>query len=292
MDEALVIKEKLTKKVNFDKPDVKNYLDVRLYLQDTYQFQKNINPLFSYNIWATQMGLHSKSYLRFAVLGQRGISLELTQKLAEFLKLSAADQEYFSLLVLFTQSKLPEQKQIFGRRLTQILRQELSTTEISLSSQILKNPLALALRNLLSYTDLPQSLLQLSQLLEVSEIELVALLQLLEEERLIEKTDVFWKATHNHIKISDKTNRETIEYHQKILQKAIIAADLPTTERYFRSLGITLGAEEYTQVLQDLDQYIKNIALKYETHEISGKRYYQFSFNLIPWTHKIKKVIC
>lgn len=292
MDKTLVTKEKSTDKIILDKPDVKSYLDARQYLQDIYQFKKSNNSFFSYSIWANQMALHSKSYLRFAVLGQRGISLELTQKLSEFLQLSSVDQEYFSLLVLFTQSKSSAQKQIFGRRLTQILRQEFSAIEVFPSAQILKNPTALVLRSLLSYDDLPNSLLELSQLLEISEIELASLLQLLEEEKLIVKTDIFWKATCNQIKVSDKTNRETLEYHQNILKKAILAADLPSNERYFRSLGIALSSEEYNHILQDLDQYIKNISLKYESHEISEKKYYQFSFNLIPWTLKIKKATC
>ncbi len=138
-------------------PNVRSYLDANQFLQDVYRYRKSAKEKFSYEIWAQEMGLTSKSYLRFAILGQRRISPELTQKVSKFLQLEGVEEEYFTLLVLYTQTEQKEQKVLLGHRLTQLLRNDQAMTEVSPSAGILSDPLKIAVRNLLSFSDIPRT---------------------------------------------------------------------------------------------------------------------------------------
>lgn len=270
-------------------PDVRSYLDAVQFLQDVYSYYKDNNPRFSYAFWAKEMGLHSKSYLRFSVLGQRGISAELAQKISVFLNLQGNSQEYFSLLVLFTQCPEPEQKKLLGRRLTQLLRQEIPIDEISLPESVMASPLAVTVRNILSYSDIPRTEHFLSQLLKTPHEELVRMLALLEKENLIRKQGDHWISTHESIRMTDKSKGETKQYHKLSLLKAIESQDMPADIRHFRSVGLAMNSEEYKGYLQELDQFVKSVFAKYDSDELRTRRVYQMNFNVFPWTDEIPK---
>jgi uncharacterized protein (TIGR02147 family) len=270
-------------------PDVRSYLDAVQFLQDVYSFHKELNPRFSYDVWAKEMGLNSKSYLRFAVLGQRGISPELTQKLSEFLKLEGNSSEYFSLLVLFSQCPQPDQKKLLGRRLTQLLRQELPVDEVNLPASVVASPLAVTVRNILSYTDIPRTEEFLVQLLKISREDLWDILSLLEKENLIKLEGEHWTTTHESIRVTDKTKGETRQYHKLSLLKAIESQSMPVDIRHFRSVGLALSSEEYQSYLQELDQFVKSVFAKYDSDELRSRRVYQMNFNVFPWTDEVQK---
>lgn len=270
-------------------PQVRSYLDANQFLQDVYRYRKDKQPdgnKFSYDIWAQQMGLTSKSYLRFAILGQRKISSMLAQKISDFLKFNDLDKEYFSLLVLFTQCQQKDQKTILGRRLTQLLRSEVTMTEIAPSQSLLGNPLMLAVRNLLSFSDIPRTPDFLQKILRVSSEELKDILATLTRENLISQKGNEWIANDHDIKISDKDQRETLLYHKQCLLKAIEAQAKPVHERHFRSIGIAMTAEEYAKYLQHLDQFIQSIFANFNCDSFAQKRLYQVNFNLYPWTEQ------
>jgi uncharacterized protein (TIGR02147 family) len=267
-------------------PQVRSYLDAYQFLQDVYQHRKSLSTAekkFSYEVWAQQMGLTSKSYLRFAVLGQRGISPELTQKISDNLGFEGLDKEYFSLLVLYTQTRQREQRALLGRRLTKLLRSESTMTEIR-PTGILSDPLTIAVRNLLSFNDIPRTEEFLHKQLEINPGELAQILEKLRSENLIEKQGAEWVATSEDIKVSDKDHSETLLYHKNCLLKAIEAQAKSPQERHFRSVGLAMTGEEYQRYLEQLDQFIKTVFADFNGDRFGQKRLYQLNFNLFPWT--------
>lgn len=265
-------------------PKVQNYLDAREYLQDIYAHYKTENPKFSYSSWARDMGLQSKSYLRFAVLGERGLSPELVQRISEFLKLDRIETEYFTLLTIYTQCDQPEQKKVLARKLTHYLRDEIKMDEVRPVQGVLANPLAITIRNILSFSDIPRTTEFLMSLLAISEEEMTTALMALQGENLITFDGKSWTATQNSIKVSNQTNGETLEYHKQCLLKAIEAQAKPADERHFRSVGLAMSKEEYQNYLQDLDQFVKSTFGKYNQEELINRRVYQINFNLFAWT--------
>lgn len=110
-------------------PLLYEYLNANLYLQDFYQFKKSTKRNFSYETWAQALGVPSKSFLRFAVIGERSISEKLAYHIASYIGFNEAEKEYFFFLVLYTQSSETEAKRIYGKRLTEILNVQIGAKE-------------------------------------------------------------------------------------------------------------------------------------------------------------------
>lgn len=267
-------------------PNVKEYLDVHQYLQDAYASLKNANPRFSYMTWARGMGLQTKSYLRFAVVGQRGISPEMAQKMSEYFQFDGIDKEYFTLLVLYTQCEQKDQKKILGSRLLQLLKQDVQMAEADISQGVLAKPLAITIRTILSYSDISRTPQYLAKLLNITVEEVVGHLGLLEAEGLVARDKDEWSATTASLKMSDRSAGETLHYHKQCLLKAIEAQMAPSYLRHFRSLGLALSEEDYQSYLQNLDQFVKATFAKYDGDALLSKRIYQINFNLFPWTER------
>lgn len=268
-------------------PDVKTYLDANQYLRDVYSFRKKQSQIFSYENWARELGITSKSYLRFAILGQRTISDHLTQKLTTSLNLNKTDAEYFAILILYTQCSHFEQKKIYGRQLTQLLRNNVEVKELNIKTDAVLHPLYIVVRSLLSFSDIERSATAIARLLNLKLDELQPILQLLEKESLIKFNGHEWTAIHDNVKVPDSPGREAIlAYHRLSLLKAIEAQTLSPEERNYRSLGIALTREEYSEFLQDFDAFARKIYAKYSGDQFFERRFYQFNFNLFPWTEK------
>lgn len=273
------------------RPNVRSYLDANQFLQDMYKYLKHHSTKkekFSYELWAQEMGVKSKSYLRFAILGQRGISAELAQKISDSLKFEGLDREYFTVLVVYTQTRQKEQKNLLGRRLTQLLRSESNMKEIAPPTSLISNPLTMAVRNLLSFSDIPRTSEFLQKLLNCSEESILEILNKLSEEQLVIKKGNEWEALSADVKISNQTRAETLFYHKQCLLKAIEAQTLPLEERNYRSIGLALSAEQYQSYLEHLDQFVKNVFSLFNEDTISNKRLYQINFNLFPWTKELQ----
>lgn len=266
-------------------PDVKTYLDANQYLRDIYAFKKQCDKTFSYENWARKLDITSKSYLRFAILGQRTISDQLTQKFTAFLNLNKTDAEYFAILVLYTQCSHIEQKKLYGKQLTQLLRTAVNVQELEIKTDAILHPLYIVVRSLLSFSDIERSPAVIANLLNLKLDELHPILQMLEAEGLIYFNGFEWIATHDNVKVADAPGREAIlAYHKISLLKAIDAQKLLPEERNYRSLGLALTREEYNEFLQDFDAFAKKIYSKYTSNQFSNRRFYQFNFNLFPWT--------
>lgn len=272
-------------------PVVSSYLNVHLYLQDVYRFRKLNEKYFSYEHWSQELGLTSKSYLRFAILGKRRISDSLAQKFCDSLKLSEPEKEYFCILILYTQTSQPEQKRRYGKKLTQLLRESLPMAEVEPVESLMANPLYLMIRNFLSFPDAFKSTAFLAKTfgIEVSATE--SILERLSAAGFIQFKNDEWCAVHEDIKIADKPKNETLlEYHRLSLARAIQAQQMPFDERHYRSLGLVLSRKEYADYLNELDGFAKKIYAKYNQNTITSRRVYQINFNAFPWTEEIQPV--
>jgi len=271
------------------RPELRSYLDVRQFLTDYYEQEKTLNKSFSYEAWSRQLGLKSKSTLRFALLGERSISEELTQKFCDYFDFSDGEKEYFTFLVLYTQCENPEQKKFYGQKLTAFLRQEINTHVASPSMKFLADPIQLVLRNLLSFDDLVKTPENLAPILGKSPQEIEDLLSNLEKEGLAIQDSGRWKAAHKNIRFANQEHETALaEYHRMSLLKAIEMQKSALKERSYRSLNLALSPEEYESYQRDLNEFVKMLFAKYNTDLLADRRIYQMNFNLFPWTNVYK----
>lgn len=270
-------------------PAINEYLNVNLYLEDYYHYRKSLPEGFSYESWAQSLGVSSKSFLRFAILGKRTISEELAHKLALFIGLSEKETEYFYLLVLYTQASQAEVKRTYEKKLIQTLRGEIDWEYVKPSANLLERPLYFAIRNILVFEGSPRNPEGLADLLGVSSVEVLSLLEELQEQGFVKNEDGKWSACQNLIRVNQGSdNQAQLSYHKKSLESAIEAQTLPAETRHYLSLSIPLTEEEYKDCINEVDQFFNDLYGKYAKENVVGSRFYQMNFNLIPWTKKIE----
>ncbi len=87
-----------------------NYRDYRVYLRDHYEECVGRNARFSLRCFAMKIGLNVSNLTRI-LKGERNISEETAQRLADYLKLRDRESAYFHLLVQYNQARNPADKQ-------------------------------------------------------------------------------------------------------------------------------------------------------------------------------------
>ena len=97
--------------------EIFEYSDYRKYLKDLLEDRKRVNRLFSHRAVLQKMGITSTGFLANVISGRKNLTPAQVQKLAQIMKLKAAEARYFECLVLFNQAKSLEDKNNQMRRL-------------------------------------------------------------------------------------------------------------------------------------------------------------------------------
>lgn len=269
---------------DFVRPDVKNYIQANHFLRDIYTYRKAKEPGFSYESWAQELEITSRSHLRLSIIGRRNISDTLAQKLAENLQLSSKEKDYFLLLILHSQSHNPSQKSYYAKKLADFFTAKIEKKTVAPTQQLLKDPTIIALRLYLTFDDVSGSESELSQQLGISMAEIQEKLKILVAHSLVEEEKPgFWRATSKWIQFQDQPDNTGIRaYHAASLDAAKESINFPVESRYFRSLTWAMNAEEYKDFLRDFNEFMEQMNAKYERSVLEDRKLMQINFNLIP----------
>jgi uncharacterized protein (TIGR02147 family) len=219
------------------KPEITKYLNVYQYLQDYYQFCKKQNSDFSYEAWSQQLQVNDKSYLRMMVLGKRPINEKMNKAFIHNLAFEKKQADYFSTLVQYTQSKTQESKNLFGKKLIQLLKNDLDQIEIEAEYEFLSNPLLPRLHVFLTFQDLDQSLQNLAWLLGSHEEEIEKALKKLTEMKLVELKNNRYTPLKKTFKVPEQFGHLGLSsFYRQNLEAAQVAIELPPEQRRFKSL--------------------------------------------------------
>ncbi len=88
-----------------------NYLNYRDYLRDFYNYNKGIDPRFSYRYFLNKAGIQSPIYYQQVILGKRNLTPATQQKFVKALELNKEEASYFKLLCDFNHAKTNKVKQ-------------------------------------------------------------------------------------------------------------------------------------------------------------------------------------
>lgn len=93
------------------------YLDYRKFIRDFCVEKRKEFPGFSYRYLSQKAKIRSPGFLSWVIQGKRNISNQLIVKLAQALKLSARETEYFGHLIRFNQAKDCDEQQYEYKKL-------------------------------------------------------------------------------------------------------------------------------------------------------------------------------
>ncbi len=271
------------------KPTLKKYLNVFQYLQDVYLFRKKVDSRFSYDVWAEELNASDKSYVRLVVFGKRPLNPKMAAALVKNLELSEVDAEYFLMLIQYSQSKTREQKDLFGKKLISLLRNDFDYLEIQAHHEFLSHPLLPRLQVILSFQDLDQSVENLSWILGVSVQEVTEALEKLENFKLVEKVQGRYNPLKKSFKVPDGFGEMGLKlFYERNLDDARAAIQLPKEERRFKSLFLPMNEGEFQKYLDNLESYLNEQLVQHNPDDYVDRRLYQVHFNIIPVSAKTR----
>ncbi|KYG64809.1 hypothetical protein AZI86_11430 [Bdellovibrio bacteriovorus] len=266
-------------------PDVFGYLSLLKFLQDYYQARKSAEPGFSYDVWATELGFQSRSYLRMVLIGRKKVSEGFIEKFNGAQGWSQAEASYFSILAKYNQSTLASEKQLYGNKLIQILKSFSERKTVKDAVEFLSKPLYARLLVMLSFEDITPTDTTFARLLGTSVEEINSALQVLESLKLATAsnvdTEVHWRPNQTNFDVPDSVGSVPLmHFHKTSLQDSMEAFDQPKDLRRFKSLLLPLSAEEMILFHQMTDEFISQLSARFQSNTYSSRRLFQVNLNV------------
>lgn len=260
-----------------------DHMDIGTYLQAIYQYRKSENKKFSFATWATEIGFTNKTILRLILQRKRRMTEKSIALLKKNLNLSGAEEEYFAVLVEYSQAKSTQQRKAMGQKLIEMQRLRFSPLEVPTDTGILQDVYGPLVLMAVSSFDKPVSLSQVAKHVPLSLDRLQQIADVLVEANFIEQKNETYQAKQNTFKIGDHFGHAGLKrYYQYWFEKSVHAINLPYNLRRFRSLQVALSAEEFESVVAKLNEFATNLLSQYETNTLDQRSLYLIQSALFP----------
>ncbi|MBK7960685.1 MAG: DUF4423 domain-containing protein [Bdellovibrionales bacterium] len=284
-------------------PELGNYLNYRLFLNDFYLYRKKIskNDLrpYNYQFFSAAANIKSPNYLKMIIEGRRNLSEDMIGKFGRALSLSKDQTEEFRILVRMNQSEDTSERNIFLKTLSEFrVEQKLKSGQIDRRAwEKIPNWTAWVI---LAVVDQPSAQVRMSDLRAIlrdkaSEDEIEkAVSGLLGSGQLSRDSRGLLRRGRAHSETPEDVPVALVRKLQAQLMYLGLESlyhDAPT-EREFGTLTLNLTKDEFAEIKFKLRQMRK--AIHKDTSiarmKTAGERVYQLNIQLFPVTDKITAV--
>lgn len=274
-----------------------SFVDPIEFLRRVYEVRKEKQRGFSYQVWAQELGLKSRSFLRLVLIGKRSLTGDLAIKLIQNLNLKKQEAQFFMHLVQL-QRACDLQTQEYHSREISNLRQKFLLKSHSIVElpnkdyyEFLSNFRIPRLQVLLGMSDILKTSNHLASLLQVKESETIAMLETLRAIGLAvcdEKSE--WSSQSKELGTMDELGNIALQsFHRKSLEEAIVALSSPTETRRYQTAVLALTPEQFLEIHKEMRQIFEDLLKKYDDASSLNKKIYQLNMNLIPVTRPIDR---
>lgn len=266
-------------------PDLYQYTNYRLYLQDYYQSQKSANPDFSLRFFAKQAKFPSHGLLNYLMEGKRNLSKKTLDKLATALRLNKDQAQYFENLVFFNQARGIDEKSFYYEKLLRSPAKSSFRKMETSQLQIFRRWYNIAIREMLNLKEFRNNPNWISERLlpKVERYEVQESLEMLLAQGLIKKTANGFKAADPDITTDDEVRSFLVKnYHLQMLKVAAWAQeDVPAKERDISSVCMAIKESELPNIKKHL-QLMRKELRNFRAEDGSGERIIQVNIQLFP----------
>lgn len=267
-------------------PDIFDFLDVVLFLQEYYKYKKSINKNFSYSSWCQELNIGSNTILRFILQRKRRITLKTAEILKINLKLNNSECEYFNYLLSYSQSNTEAERTASGSKLIAIqcsrYKQNIINPELASSDALM--PVILTL---LSFTDFKATNESIAEALDISIDNIQIVMQQLLINNLVRIDNEMYFSKVNSFKIADQPYLMSLrKFHEFWLEKSKAAFDLDFKERRFRALKFSLSEDEFNLAIEKINKFSIELLSQFNHSTIEGRRLYMLENVLFPVTKR------
>lgn len=272
-----------------ESPRVFDFINIQDFLTSYYQYRKSKERQFSYEIWAREAGIKSRSLLRMVVLGKRSLTLKMAEILSYQFSFQPDELKYFLLLVEYSAAKSKEQRNFIWKKMLPLVQQQQAQQVID-EPDFLSSHWLPKIQLLLSFSDIEKTTQVISKILGIELQQTEVFMKALEQLKLVKKVEnsvsgATWNSHVGRFKIPESSQKAQLKnFYVQAFQDAEKAIALKPEIRKFRSLLVPLSTNEYAEVLLQLEEAFQEILLKYKSDELNGRRLYQMTTSLVPLT--------
>jgi len=280
---------------NIKKPVLFDYLHAATYLHDYFNYRKKLAPDFSYEKWSQELGFQSRSYLRMIILQKKRITPNFISSFSEKCLFSPTEKEFFYFLVQYSQAKTSHDRQVFGKKIIQIIQTLTGQKEIENYFEFLSDPFLPKLLTLLSFEDITPTAERLSLILDCNKETTLKSLKKLEDLGLAQAFEIegecHWKTKNKNFKVADKFGDIAMKvFHENSFQEAIKSFHKPKELRRFRSLLLPMNAEEKEEFLKLVEQFAAELVTRFRSDQYLSRQLFQVNINFFPVAEPVKEI--
>jgi uncharacterized protein (TIGR02147 family) len=280
-----------TNKSQLLKPKIRTYSSAAKYLTDYYNYRKELDAQFSYEIWSHELTFKSRSTLRLICHGLRNVSVAFIDLFKASENLNAKEIEHFLLLAKLQNTQNLTLKKIYLDNIFENLDMSDKKVEIKNSLKFLSNPLLSKIQLLISFSDFVATEENLKNILKISLSKTQKALIELESLKLVESyipenSHVKLYRSHAHyFSITAATDQQAIDlYHQKSLDEVKTVLQQDVLKKKMKSLLFSLSEDDYEELADTLDSFANKLKVKYGNNFLKHKKLYKINFQAYPVT--------
>lgn len=269
-------------------PILENYLDYREFLCDYYDWRK-ASGKFSYQVWAEELGISSKGYLRLLVAGKRPFKIELVEKFSQVLKFKKKQFDYLFNLVQFNQAKNLETRELYFSKLQR--GQKLERKWVADTYEYLADEWCPRVHVLLAQEGIEKTVEAFSRNLGLSHKKIESIFDRLKKLGYAQERNGVWYAKDTICSVPDQVNDLAVQsFHKKSLEKAVESIDTNPEDRHYNATYFVVSEEELSQVRAEINEFSKQLLKKFGTKKIKENeknKLYQININAIPMSGQL-----
>jgi uncharacterized protein (TIGR02147 family) len=240
-----------------------HFSNIKDFLNEILANKKVKNPKFSIRTWAKRLGQTSPSLLVNVLKGNRKVSVEFGNRIADSIELTETERRYFNILILQNLSSSPAEHQLYNE-LLEHLRPDPNVLDLKLEDfKYISDWHHLALLEMLSLKNFKEDPKFLAKRLgdKISPEKVAHSLQLLRAVGLINLTQNQIVRAPGNMVLKDNVPSEAIRsHHKQLMQRAIEAlSEQSLDERDFRSSKFAIRYENYQKAVEIIKEFHKKM---------------------------------
>lgn len=265
---------------------IEDYLDYRDLLSDFYKEKKAQNPFYSYQVFATQVGVDTSNLAKI-IMKKRHIATKSVPVVAKYCGMTGRNAEYFELLVHFGKAKTDQQSRVYFEKLLS-LKETPSNTLFEKQYEYYTKWYYSALRALIEYYDFRGDYTALGNQLNppIGVREAKKGIQLLESLGLIKKDDIGrYRQTEKAITTGRQWTSAAINAFQEetigLVREAL--SRHPRDSRDISTITMAVNSEQFGEIKERIREFRSSL-IKYINEDNSPDRVYHMNIQLVPLT--------
>lgn len=244
--------------------DIYSYTDFRSLLRDYYEQEKIRAPdKFSFRFFARRAGFSSPNFLKLVIAGKRNLGHESIHRFARVMGLKKRETLFFESLVLFNQTRDPEEK----RRAFEMV---MSFREYRSAKKLVSEqydyfskwyyPVIREMVNLEDFRDDPSWIAKRLQP-PISRAEAEEALKRLESLQLIarDKKRRLRQTEQNLATEEEVVSVALVKFHQEMISHGLESLKQLPSEREISGLTMSLSTEQFQEVRQKIRDFHREI---------------------------------